>query len=100
MPLLNIIILAAIGVFVWWLTGKDKNVSGESKRDRHLTRAIRCVVVVFLALALLWAAENPITLGSFPVLIIAPVGIAVVLRSAISEAVHPRLPGISGPRAA
>ncbi|MDR3460365.1 MAG: hypothetical protein P4N60_23295 [Verrucomicrobiae bacterium] len=83
--LINIAILAGLGWFVWWLTGKDKNVSGESKRDRHLTRALRCVIVLFLAALLLGVAEQPASLASFVLLIIAPVGIALVLRSSVSE---------------
>ena len=48
MILVNIVVLAAVALLVWWLTGHDKNISGESKRDRHLSRAIRTVAVVFL----------------------------------------------------
>ena len=54
MMLLNIGVLIIVTLVVWWLTGHDKNVSGESKRDRHLSRAIRSVAVVFLVALLLW----------------------------------------------
>src|SRR5450756_42700 len=79
MLLLNIVILTVIAVVLWFITGKDKTISGESKRDRHLTRAIRCVIALFLLLAVLWAAENPCPEG-VPILVFAP-----VMRSAISE---------------
>ena len=78
MILLNIGVLTIVALLVWWLTGHDKNVSGESKRDRHLSRAVRSVAVVFLVALLLW----------FPgvlTLLIAPISIALVLRSSISE---------------
>jgi len=84
MLLLNIVILTVIAVVLWFITGKDKTISGESKRDRHLTRAIRCVIALFLLLAVLWAAENPCPEG-VPILVIAPVCFALVMRSAISE---------------
>src|SRR5450756_1497257 len=84
MLLLNIVILTVIAVVLWFITGKDKTISGESKRDRHLTRAIRCVIALFLLLAVLWAAENPCPDG-VPVLVLAPVCFAVGMRSAMSE---------------
>ena len=78
MILLNIGVLTIVALLVWWLTGHDMNVSGESKRDWHLSRAVRSVAVVFLVALLLW----------FPgvlTLLIAPISIALVLRSSISE---------------
>jgi len=85
MLLINLAILTAIGGFVWWLTGHDKSVTGESKRGRHLTRAIRCILVVSLMAVMLWAAEEPPSLAMMPILVIVPVCIALVLRSSVSE---------------
>jgi hypothetical protein len=34
MLLLNLIILSVIAVVLWVITGNDKTISGESKRDR------------------------------------------------------------------
>lgn len=83
---LNLVILLLIGAGVWWLTGIDKTVSGEGKRDRHFFRALRCVAVVFLAWAFLWFIEQPdMGYGGIPFLIILPVSIALVLRSPLAE---------------
>lgn len=90
MMLLNIGVLIIVTLVVWWLTGYDKNVSGESKRDRHLSRAIRSVAVVFLVALLLW----------FPgvlTLLIAPISIALVLRSSLSEIFTHGLLGLLDP---
>jgi hypothetical protein len=76
--LLDIAVLVVVAGGTWWLTGIDKTVGGESKRNHHLTRALRCVAVVFLV-AILFVAP------SIPTLLIAPVGIALVLRSSLSE---------------
>jgi hypothetical protein len=85
MSYLNLGILAAVALGVWWLTGHDKSWDGQSKRDRHLTRALRTVGVVFLFSLLLWAAENGGGPEDAPLMIIIPVGIALILRSSISE---------------
>ena len=80
---LNIAALIVVGAFTWWLTGFDKTASGESKRGHHLTRALRVVAVVFLFWTMLSAGNlGP---GAVPVLIIAPLGMALVMRSCISE---------------
>ena len=34
-------VLAAVAGGTWWLTGIDKTPGGESKRNHHLTRALR-----------------------------------------------------------
>jgi tetratricopeptide (TPR) repeat protein len=85
MIFLNIGILAVIALGVWWLTGIDKNVSGESKRDRHFSRALRCGAVVFLVAAFLWLVEGDMGYGGIPLLLIIPVSIALLLRSSLSE---------------
>jgi len=80
---LNIAALIVVGAFTWWLTGFDKTASGESKRGHHLTRALRVVAMVFLFWTILSAGNlGP---GAVPVLIIAPLGMALVMRSCISE---------------
>jgi len=79
-------VLAAVAGGTWWLTGIDKTPGGESKRNHHLTRALRCVAVVFLvAIFLGTLGAGGLGVGSIPTLIIAPVGIALVLRSSLSE---------------
>lgn len=78
LPFLNIIVLAIVGLFAWWLTGFDKNISGESVRDQHLMRALRVVAVVFLLGSLLWF-PSPLTFMTVPILI------AIVMRSCVSE---------------
>jgi len=78
MILVNIVVLAAVALLVWWLTGHDKNISGESKRDRHLSRAIRTVAVVFLMALLLWF-PSPL------MMFVVPVPVALILRSCVSE---------------
>ena len=85
MILLNIGILAPLALVVWWLTGKDKSWDGQSKRDRHFTRSLRTVGVVFLSYILLLTAEGDSGPASAPLMIIIPVGIALILRSSISE---------------
>src|ERR1035438_4396613 len=82
----NIIVLVLVGAGAWWLTGLDKTVSGESKRGHHFTRALRCGAVLFLAAAFVWFIEDPgLGYGGIPFLIIIPVSVALVLRSAVSE---------------
>jgi tetratricopeptide (TPR) repeat protein len=86
MILLNIGVLAGTALGTWWLTGIDKTVSGESKRDRHLTRAVRCVAVSFLAAVYVWFVEQPgMGFAGIPFLLIIPVSIALILRSSVSE---------------
>ena len=77
MTLFNIAVLLAVASLAWWLTGKDKTVSGESKRGRHFPRALHTVVVVFLVWLML--------AGGVIVLLFAPVAIALLLRSSLSE---------------
>lgn len=84
--ILNIVVLLVIAAGAWWLTGNDKTAGGESKRDLHFTRALRCVAVVFLAAAFLWFIEQPnMGFAGIPFLIILPMSIAIVLRSSLSE---------------
>ena len=85
MILLNIIVLVVVALGAWWLTGIDKNVSGESKRDRYFFRAVRCVIVLFLVAVLLWVAEQPASPGGVLMLLIVPTSIALMLRSSIAE---------------
>jgi tetratricopeptide (TPR) repeat protein len=85
MTLLNLGILAMVALAVWWLTGKDKSWDGQSKRDRHFTRSVRTVGVVFLFYILLLTAEGDSGPASAPLMIIIPIGIALILRSSISE---------------
>ncbi len=86
MIVLNIVVLALVAVGAWWLTGIDKTVSSESKRNRHLTRALRCVAVLFLAAVFVWFVEQPgMGFAGIPFLIIIPVSIALLLRSSVSE---------------
>ena len=84
MILLNIGILAIVALGVWWLTGLDKSFNGESKRDRHFTRTLRTVGVVFLFAVLLACAQSGGAAG-IPLLLIVPVSIALLLRSSLSE---------------
>jgi hypothetical protein len=83
--LVNILVLAVIAAGVWWLTGMDKTWGGESKRGHHLTRALRSIGVVLLAAALITVIESPASPGAIPLLLIAPAGIGLLLRSPISE---------------
>ena len=86
MILLNIGVLALVAGLTWWLTGIDKTMGGESKRDRRLSRAVRCVAVLFLVAVFLGFAEQSSPgLAGIPVLLIVPVSIALVLRSSLSE---------------
>ena len=73
----NIAVLVAVAAFTWWLTGRDKTVSGESKRSHHLTRSLRVVMVVFLFAGMLFVGG--------PFVMVSPIGIALVLRSSVSE---------------
>ena len=82
---INLITLALIGLGVWWLTGIDKTWDGQSKRGRHFTRALRTIAVVFLFFILLQAAEGGGGAETVPLLLIIPVGIALILRSSLSE---------------
>ena len=85
MMLLNILLLLIVTAVTWRLTGMDNTISGESKRDHHFSRALRCVAVVFLAGVLLWFAEQPPSIGSVFALMVLPISIALVLRSSVSE---------------
>jgi hypothetical protein len=85
MIFLNIGIVVVCALGVWWLTGLDKSFSGESKRDRHFTRALRCGAVVFLVAVFLWLVEGDLGYGGIPLLLIIPVSIALLLRSSVSE---------------
>jgi len=81
---LDLGILLVIGAGTWWLTGIDNTVGGESKRDHHLTRALRCVGVVFLS-AIFIGTLGQSGFGVIPVLIIVPLSIAIILRSSLAE---------------
>ena len=86
MLLWNIGLLAAVAAGTWWLTGIDKAPSGESKRQRHFTRALRCVAVVGLVAAQFWLMlGGGGLLGGIAMLLIIPVSIALVLRSSLAE---------------
>jgi len=83
--LIIIAVLAVVALGTWLLTGFDKSPGGESKRDHHLTRALRTVGVVFLlAMFILAMGGNP-GMGGIPFLIIIPMAIAIILRSSLSE---------------
>ena len=81
--LLNLGALVFMTAFSWWLTGHDKTVSGESKRGHHLTRALRVIGVAFLFSLMLFSGA--LGAGAGPVLMIAPIGMALILRSSLSE---------------
>ena len=86
MILLNIGVLAVVAAVTWWLTGMDKTASGESKRSHHFSRALRCATVVFLIALMLALAEGGVgAFGGVALLLIAPIAIALLLRSSISE---------------
>lgn len=83
---LNIAVLAFLAAGTWWLTGIDKTDAGESKQGHHLTRALRCIAVVFLSLVFLGLIESSgPSYGGIPVLILVPICIALVLRRSLSE---------------
>ncbi len=82
----NIGVLALVAGGAWWLTGIDKTTGGESKRNRHFTRALRCVAVLLLTAVFVWFVEQPgMGFAGIPFLIIIPVSIALILRSSVSE---------------
>lgn len=82
----NIGVLLAIALGAWWLTGFDKTPAGESKRGHHLTRALRCVLVVFLTAVFLWFIQGGGSgMAGVVLLLIIPISIALVLRSSLAE---------------
>jgi tetratricopeptide (TPR) repeat protein len=82
----NIAILALVAGGTWWLTGLEKTAGGDSMRDHPFNRALRCVAVVFLSAIFIWLLEAPrLGYGDIPILILIPLGIALVLRSALAE---------------
>lgn len=81
----TIIILAATAVGTWHLTGLDKTAGGESKRDHHLTRAIRTVLVVFLVWVLVCCAYGQLGAAGGSVMIYDSICIGLILRSSLSE---------------
>lgn len=82
----NVGILLAVAAATWWVTGFDRTVGGESKSDRYLNRALRTGAVMFLACIFMWLMEQPsLNYGGMPILIIIPLCMALVLRSALSE---------------
>jgi len=83
--LINLVILALIAAGTWWLTGKDVSWGGESKQTHRLSRALRCVGVVFFSFVGLHLLEGQLSPAEIPLLIIAPTCIAYILRSALSE---------------
>ena len=85
LPLINLSVLIVLAALTWWLTGLDKSVNGESKRNRYLTRTLRTAAVTWLFGALLWLAENNCGYGGVPLLLILPVSIALILRSSLAE---------------
>lgn len=82
---LNIGVLTVVAAVTWWLTGRDKTVSGESKRTHYFSRALRCLCVLFLVAVMLWLIEGGGGPGGFILLLIIPVSIALLLRSSVSE---------------
>jgi tetratricopeptide (TPR) repeat protein len=79
-------ILGLVGAGTWCLTGLDKTDGGDSKRDHHFTRALRCIVVVFLSAIFLGLVQtSSLGYGGIPILMVSPICIALVLRSSISE---------------
>jgi hypothetical protein len=84
--LLNIGVLAIITAATWFLTGLDKTSGGESKRGHHLTRALRCVAILFLAACLLLLVEQPKPApGDLPLIILCPIIMALILRGSVTE---------------
>jgi tetratricopeptide (TPR) repeat protein len=81
---LNLVVLAVVAAATWWLTGLDKNHAGESKRGHYFTRSLRTIAVVFLV-AVMLALMAGGGAGGVPLLLIAPVGIALLLRSSVAE---------------
>jgi tetratricopeptide (TPR) repeat protein len=80
----NLVVLAVVAAATWWLTGLDKNHAGESKRGHHFTRSLRTIAVVFLVAVMLGMMAGG-GAGSAPLLLIVPVGIALLVRSSIAE---------------
>ena len=86
MIFLNITMLAIIAFGTWWLTGIDKTVSGEGKRDRHFPRLLRCGAILFLAAVFLWFIEQRDSgYGGVGLLIIIPISVALLLRGSLAE---------------
>jgi hypothetical protein len=85
MILINLAILAGIAGIVWWLTGNDKNISGESMRDQYLARALRCLSIMLIVTVLLWSAEGDNRFGGIAVLEVLAFILALLLRSSVSE---------------
>ena len=84
--LLNIVILMFVALGTWWLTGIDKTASGESKRTYHFMRSLRCGCVVVLAyIWILFLEQKSYGYGDISTLIIVPVLIGLILRSALAE---------------
>ena len=77
MTLINITVLLVVAIVTWGLTGLDKNYAGESKRGHRVTRMLRTVAVIFLVWLMM--------VGGVIVLLFAPIAIALVLRSSLSE---------------
>lgn len=73
----NMAVLLVVAAVTWWLTGLDKNYAGESKRGRRVTRMLRTVAVMFLVWLMM--------VGGVVVLLFAPVAMALLLRSSLSE---------------
>jgi len=71
------IVLLIMAALIWWLTGLDKGWDGHSKRSHHFTRALRTLGVVFCV----WLMQ----VGGPIMLLSAPLTIALLLRSSISE---------------
>ncbi|HEX7653163.1 MAG TPA: hypothetical protein VF607_06630, partial [Verrucomicrobiae bacterium] len=81
----NLLTLCLAGGITWWLTGFDKSHTGEHKRQRYGERLLRTGVVMLFVWFMLAATQSGDTLLIVASLIIFPILIAVVLRSAVSE---------------
>jgi hypothetical protein len=67
----------------WWLSGYDPKVTGENKTIDVIRRLLRCLVTaIFVAILF---GIRPRTYAFVPILLIAPISIALVWRSCLSE---------------
>jgi tetratricopeptide (TPR) repeat protein len=83
---LLIVIFIALGVTVaWWLSGYDPKVTGENSWNDYIRRTLRLLITAFLVAILFGLRPSGNGYGFAPILMIAPISIALIWCGCIAE---------------
>ena len=85
MILWNIILAAFTGLMLWWLSGFDPRVTGESRKADLIRRAARCAATVILLL--IFFGPNAVRVGYafIPLILIVPPLLGVLWAGCLAE---------------